>query len=578
MYSAHRQGLNRLLLRCGRRACNNATHAASGALSESEGQPDWGEIMTNRNDNEYRSDTLGHLGEITRTSRRQVLKGTGATVAIALAPGLIGTASAQAGSSIVAAFSRDFGSFDPHLATTATSIAVNAHVLEPLIDNSFVTREFGLGLAAELPEQLDDTHYRVRIRPGATFHDGSPVTAEDVIFSYERVLDPDTNSFFRQFVDFIEKVEAVDDSTVDFTVKYPVGLFTERLVVVKIVPKAAFEAAGAEQFGLQPMGSGPYTFVEALNNNRVILKRFADYNGPTPGSIEDIDFRIQLDGPSRVSSLRAGQTQVIEDPSDRDMDVLRNSEGIEVASLPSFTMQFLMFNCSRPEFADRRVRQALHWAIDRETMTRAAFLGNASEAISYLPALHSNHIVPDQVYSRDVERAKSLLAEAGYGDGLSFTLQVFESVWVETSAAILQQNWRDIGVEIDLLVGGESIYANVFDASYQAQLALADQSLFGWDAGTLLGWHYGATWAEQLYFWEAPEKDQMLSLLEEAFKASGQEQFDLYAQIQNLAAVEVPIAALHHRYTNTAWSSEALASFDPIRTLGLDLRSAVANT
>ena len=258
-----------------------------------------------------------------------MLKGAGAADAIALTPALIRTASAQAGSSIVAAFSRDFGTFDPHLATTATSIAVNAHVLEPLINNSFVTREFGLGLAAALPEQIDDTHYRVRIRPGAVFHDGTPVTAKDVIFSYERVLDPDTNSFFRQFVDFIDKVEAVDDATVDFTVKFPVGLFTERL---KIVPKAAFEAVGTEQFGLQPVGSGPYTFVKALNNNRVILKRFADYNGPTPGSIEDINFRIQLDGPSRVSSLRAGQTQVIEDPADRDMDVLRESEGIEVAS------------------------------------------------------------------------------------------------------------------------------------------------------------------------------------------------------------------------------------------------------
>ena len=518
-----------------------------------------------------------HLDLVT-ASRRQVLKATGAAAAIALTPHAIRQAAAQAGSSIVAAFSRDFGTFDPHTATTATSIAVNAHVVEPLIDNSFVTREFGLGLAAALPEQVDDTHYRVTIRDGATFHDGTPVTSADVVFSYERVLDPETNSFFAQFVDFIDTVTAVDDRTVEFALKFPVGLFTERLVVVKIVPKAVVEEIGTEEYGLKPVGSGPYVFVEALNNNRVISERFGDYNGPTPGSIENIDYRIQLDGPSRVASLRSGQVQVIEDPADRDMAVLEQAADIEVASLPSFTMQFLMFNCALPEFADKRVRQALHWAIDRDKMTQAAFLGNAAKAISYLPELHSNYVVPDQVYDFDPDRAKALLAEAGHGDGLKFTLQVFESVWVETSAAILQQNWKDIGVDIDLLVGGESIYSAVFDGSYQAQLALADQSLFGWDAGTLLGWHYGKVWSEQLYYWSGPEKDRMLELLDQAFRASGQAQADLYAEIQNLAAVEVPIAALHHRFTNTAWSNAALEKFDPIRTLGLDLRSAVART
>jgi len=528
-------------------------------------------------DDSYDSVTIKSFEGLVRTadfSRRTLLKCTGAATAISLAPGVVGQAFAQDAGEIIAAFSRDFATFDPALATTATSIAVNAHVLEPLIEISLSTREYGLGLAAAMPEMVDDTHYRVTLREGATFHDGSPVTAQDVVYSYERTLNPDNNSFFRQFINFIDGVSAIDDRTVEFTLAHPTGLFNERLVVVKIVPMALLEAEGSEQFGLSPVGSGPFTFVEARNNDRVILQRYADYNGPTPGHVDTVEFRIQVDAPSRVAALRSGQVQIIEDPSDRDMPVLEEAEGLSVASLPSFTMQFLMFNCSRPEFADRRVRQALHWALDRDLMTEAAFLGNARKAISYLPEQHPNFVVPEQVYEHDPDRARALLEEAGYGDGMSFTLQVFESSWVETSAAILQQNWAAVGVDVDLRVGGESIYDNVFDGSYDAQLALADQSLFGYDAGTLLGWHYGPLWAEQLYYWSGPEKERITALLDQALQASGDEQFELYAQIQNLAAVEVPIAALHHRNTNTAWSSDSLSVFQPIRTLGLDVRSA----
>ncbi len=439
---------------------------------------------------------------------------------------------------------------------------------------SFVDRSISLGLAAAQPEQIDDTTYRVAIREGATFHNGESVTADDVAFSYELVLNPDNNSFFSQFVNFIDSVTAVDAQTVEFKLKHPAGGFVDRLIVVKIVPKAHVEEIGREAFGLAPVGSGPFSFVEARNNDRIELKRFDSYNGPNPGQVENVSFRIQVDGPSRVSALRAGQVHVSEDPSDRDLPVLAGVDGIDVASEPSFTMQFLMFNCKNPLFADKRVRQALHWAIDREKILSGALLGNAKIADSYLPEGHKHRAIPETVYSLDLDKAAGLLEEAGHGGGMNFTMQVFESTWVETTAAIMQQDWKKIGVDIDLLVGGESIYDNVFDGSYHAQLALADQSLFGYDAGTLLGWHYGSLWAEQLYYWTGPERDQMDALLDAAFKASGEEQARIYAEVQTLANNEVPIAALHHRNTNTAWRSDQVSGFKPIRTLGLDVRSA----
>ncbi len=520
-------------------------------------------------------DAVESIIGIEHWSRRKVLGTGGAAAAVTMTSSMFGSmARAQGNDTLVAAFSRDFATFDPAAATTATSIAVNTHVLEPLMEISFVDRSIGLGLAAAKPEMIDDVTYRVSIRDGATFHNGAPVTSEDVVFSYDLVLNPENNSFFSQFVDFIDSVAAVDDSTVEFKLKHPTGGFVDRLIVVKIVPKAVMEEIGREAYGLAPVGSGPFTFVEARNNDRIELARYDAYNGPNPGNVANISFRIQVDGPSRVSALRAGQVHVSEDPSDRDLPVLAEVDGIDVASEPSFTMQFLMFNCKNPMFTDKRVRQALHWAIDREKILNGALLGNAKIADSYLPEGHKHRALPETVYSLDLDKARTLLAEAGFGDGLKFTMQVFESTWVETTAAIIQQDWKKIGVEINLLVGGESIYDNVFDGSYEAQLALADQSLFGYDAGTLLGWHYGRLWAEQLYYWTGPERDRMDELLAAAFQASGDEQAQLYAEVQTLANNEVPIAALHHRNTNTAWRSDAVAGFQPIRTLGLDVRSA----
>lgn len=532
--------------------------------------------------------------ETERLSRQQLLRISGASaVALMASPLLAASAAAspgkaarlsgaslgrKTGGAIVGALASDFQTFDPMNATTVTSIGINTHVFEPLIEISLASRQYSPALATAMPKRIDATHYRVTIRDGAKFHDGSPVRPEDVVYSFRRVQDPKNASFFAQFVDFIKSVKKVGPRTVEFTLKYPTNLLVTRLPVVKIVPKA-IASRDAKVFALKPVGSGPYRFVSAKNNANVRLQRFAGYNGPRPGHIDNITFMVTPDGPSRTAALRSGTVKVVESPPDRDLRVIKDTKGLTAKSLHGFMMQFLMFNCKKV-FRDPRLRQALNWAIDRESIAKNVFLGNAQSAVSYLTEDHPNFVRPSTVYKYSPDKARKLLSAAGYDktNPLRFDMLVFDEVpWIRDSFTIIQQNWADLGVEPRPRGGGESLYSRyvVDKGDYDAFLALADQSIFGYDGGLLLGWHYGQTWTQRLYFWDSPEQKKMLNLLAQSTReTNAKRQQAIYAQLQNLAADQVPLYPVHHRDTLSGWSTKALAKFQPIRTAGLDLRSA----
>ena len=135
--------------------------------------------------------------------------------------------------------------------SSALTVAANWHTLEGLTELHPATREVYAALAAEMPKKVDDTTYEVALRKDAKFSDGSAVTADDVVFSFTRVLDPANKSLYSQFLPFIDKVEAKDAGTVTIKLKYAFSLVAERLSVVKIVPKAVVEA-DAKKFDMNP--------------------------------------------------------------------------------------------------------------------------------------------------------------------------------------------------------------------------------------------------------------------------------------------------------------------------------------
>src|SRR5690606_14849277 len=204
------------------------------------------------------------------------------------------------------------GTFDPLNASGAVTVAANWHTMEGLVDLDPVTRKPYAALAAEMPTSADGIEYIVKLREGAVFHDGTPVTAEDVVYSAERVLDPASNSLFRSFVSFIDKVEVVDETAVKFTNKFPFSLFNERIGSIKIVPKALVEA-DPEAFGKLPTGTGPYKLISAVPEAEIVFERNEDYTGNRPALAKEMVWNLIADPTARVNALTSGTVMAIED-------------------------------------------------------------------------------------------------------------------------------------------------------------------------------------------------------------------------------------------------------------------------
>jgi len=493
-------------------------------------------------------------------------------------PGLLagcGTGSTVAGASPLntVALADNFGPFDPISATTIESVVLNYHLFEGLVDIDQTTRELYPALATGWPRQLSSLRYRIQLRPGARFHDGTAVGSRDVVFSIDRTRH-DASSFFAQFIPYLDHAEAADDHTVDIVLTEPSSLVNEALTQIRVVPEHYVRSAGAGALAAAPVGSGPYAFVDAQTNRSVYMRRAGTYNGPRTGRLDDVTFSIVSDNPVRISALRSRAVAAIESPSDFDLEVLRGA-GFAVDQRPGMLMSFLMFNCASGPFADPRVRQALHYAIDTERVVELAFAGNAAAPTSYLPGNHPAHVAVRRQYDHDPRRARQLLAEAGFPDGLRFRLHVYDTGWNKAAATVIQQNWADVGVEVEQLLGGENLYADVYGGTYQAMIAIADQSVFGWDANTLLSWHYGQTWPAQLFYWSAPQRQQILDLLATARLSGGDAQHQAWASVQEIIAEQVPLYPIAHREVITAYDPRRLASFQGLSVGGLDVRAAV---
>lgn len=460
------------------------------------------------------------------------------------------------------------GSFDPAFASGAVTVAANWHLFEGLVDLDPVTREPYAALAADMPTEVDETTFEIDLREGATFHNGDPVTVDDVVYSYERVLDPESASLFTPMVDFIDTVEAVDEDTVRITTDFPFSLVNERLGIVKIVPQSVVEA-DAEGFGANPIGSGPYSLVSATPDDAVVFERFDAYNGPRPAQAAGMNWNLLSDPAARVTAMQSGTVHAIEDVPYIDVDGLSASADVE--AVQSFGLLFMMFNTDAAPFDDPRVRQALFYALDMERIIETGLLGNAEVASSFLPTTHANYEPVETVYSYDPDRARELLAEAGV-EGLDITLLMTDTGWVRELAPLIKESFDAVGVTTTLDIGqSPAQYGKVDSGDWQVMVAPGDPSVFGNDPDVLARWWFGDNvWTNERTRWiDSPEWAELDALLTQAVETTGDEQQEAWNQAFELMAQEAVLYPLLHRQLPSAWNSEQLVGFEPVPTTGL---------
>lgn len=460
------------------------------------------------------------------------------------------------------------GTFDPLNASGAVTLAVNWHVFEGLVDLDPATREPYAALAAAMPVSEDGLTYTIKLRDGAVFHNGDPVTADDVVFSFERVLDPDSKSLFRSFVGFIDTVEAVSADTVKITTKFPFSLFNERLGAVKIVPKSVVEA-DADGFGKQPIGSGPYKLISAVPEAQIVFERNDAYTGSRPALSKDMVWNLIADPTARVNALTSGAVMAIEDVPYIDADAVAALATLEKAQ--SFGLLFAMFNTTAEPFDDVRVRQAFMYALDMDKIIGTGMLDNASPATSFLPETHPNYHEASTVYRHDPEKAKALLAEAGT-PALDITLMSTDHGWVKDVAPIIKESLDQVGFNTTLDIGQSGgQYTKVDAGEMQVMIAPGDPSVFGNDPDILMQWWYGDNvWPKTRYNWaESEGYAELTALLNGAQQLSGDAQQEKWNEAFDLLSEEVPLYPLFHRQLPTAWNADELEGFAPVPTTGL---------
>ncbi|WP_343319202.1 ABC transporter substrate-binding protein [Arthrobacter sp. TMP15] len=460
--------------------------------------------------------------------------------------------------------------FDPMSSSGATPLAANLHIFEGLVELHPATREPYNALAAEDPKKVDDLTYQVTIRDGAKFHDGSPVTTEDVAYSFERVLDPANKALFAQFIFFIDSVKALDEKTVEFKLNTAFNGFGPRISVVKVVPKA-LASADQKAFDAKPVGTGPYKFVSAAKDDKIVFARNDDYNGTMPALAKDMTWFLLADASARVTAMQSGRVQAIEDVPYLDVDALKAK--VDVESVQSFGLMFLMFNLTKAPFDKKEVRQALHYALDKEAIIKTALLGNASAATSFFQEGHPDYQKASTVYGYDAEKAKSLLSAAGVS-GLKLTLTTTDTAWVKDVIPLIKKNWDAVGVETTLEpLASAAVYApdKVGGLKYDVVAAPGDPSVFGNDADILLSWWFrGDTWAKNRFAWnESAAYKEVQTKLASALAASEADAKALYAEIVDIIAEEAPLYPIFHRKLPTAWDAKKLSDFKPLPTTGI---------
>lgn len=345
------------------------------------------------------------------------LLGSGFTVA----PSQIAFAQAEK-NTVVIAQTGDALTMDPAKHSHYPTANVAFNIFDPLItrgaDGNFKP---ALALSWSNPDPLT---WEFKLRPGVKFHDGSPMTSEDVKFTFDRALDPNFKAPYFSRISAIKSVEAPDPLTVRFKTAepFPTMLFSlyEAAFPALIVP-AAYVKANGEALASKPIGTGPYKFVEWRKDDRIVLEANPDYWGGAP-KIKTVIWRSIREVRTRIAELRSGGVDVIGDVPPEDIQGLERG-GSRVAAVASDILYFFHFDTLKDSpLKDKRVRQAINYAIDVDAIHKAIMGGLGNKITMVLPKEAFGYDDSVGAYPFDLAKAKQLLTEAGYPNGFTIPL------------------------------------------------------------------------------------------------------------------------------------------------------------
>ncbi len=330
---------------------------------------------------------------------------------------------AKPGGTLTVALNADIANTDPHTSGLIVWGIIKQNVYDQLGYFDIDALDVRPKLATEWTWD-GDTALVVKLQSGVVFHNGEPLTAADVKATYERVLDPETGSSWTTLINDIETVEVVDDTTVRFNTKSFSNKLVGALPWIDIVPASQIATLGESD----PIGSGPFKWVEWKLNDQIVVEKNADYWQDGKPLLDQIIFRPISESETRLAALESGQIDICYDIALKDVERVEQSDTLKVAITPPVDWLFTAYtNMRKPPFDNQAVRQAFALAIDRDGFNEA-FLGGHG-AVTYSPfseAHWAHHPGLNGKFAYNLEEAAAKLEEAGYpgGQGLTFSMMV----------------------------------------------------------------------------------------------------------------------------------------------------------
>ncbi|MEV7078091.1 ABC transporter substrate-binding protein [Streptomyces sp. NPDC093516] len=474
------------------------------------------------------------------------------------------------------------GSWDPTQTASAFCMAANHHIYEGLLDTDPISREPYAALATEVPKDPDGTSWTFTLREGATFHDGRPVTADDVLFVFDRILDPDTQTLAKGFfAGWLKEVRKLDARRVELVLKFPFPDGLARLTLAKIMPRHVFGRPGGwdEAIKGKAIGSGPYRQTAHHPKSNTTFEAFEGYNGPRAPAFRRMNWLTIVDAASRVAKISGSGAgaQIADNIPYANIGRLE-AGGLTVAGGAGMNNLFLMFNTRHKPFDDVRVRQALHYAIDTGKMVEVALKGHGRPSTSFLDEANPSYRRARTVYDHDPDRAKALLREAGVKD-LSIDILAVNVSWIVDCLPTIKSSWDAIGVRTTLSPQETTAVFTKLDQKrdYQVVAAASNPNQFGVDADLIMHYNHGPRnlWMQYTRWASDPVARQLFKDMDRATRepdpARKKTMIQDYIDVVAEQAVLYPVV---HNELMTAWDPKRLSGIRAQPYPGINLLRA----
>jgi peptide/nickel transport system substrate-binding protein len=385
--------------------------------------------------------------------------------------------------------SSDAEHIDPGYAWSEGDIDIVFHVYDGLVQFKNDKLEVEPALATEWNVSEDGKTWTFDLRKDVVFHDGTEFNANAVVQSFKRVTDENNKyygvvkggySYLNYLMgDVIKDVVAVDDYQVEITLNEKFAPFLTYMGYYSqfIVSPAALDAHG-ENFPQNPVGTGPFVFDKWKKGEYVQLKANENYWGEKP-SIDTLIFKVVPESSTRLMELQSGQVDVIKSIDPGQIATIQNNKDMELQSVPGANLFYVSINTTKAPFDNVKVRQALNHAVNKDQIVDAIYEGNGTKAINALPPTIFSFDDTAGPYEYNPEKAKELLAEAGYPDGIDLTLNTFQYARTYVSkpvqvAEVLAADLRKVGINVQIVTNEWAAHSDIMNSMTY------DLGLSGW--------------------------------------------------------------------------------------------------